>query len=294
MKIDRTRLPTPGDPRPFIFPPIEKSTLENGLGVWTVRHTAVPVVTLLLLTRRGAADDPDDKEGLAALTVDMLDEGSDGRSAIEMHEALARIGAAARLRHRLRRGAAWHHDPQPVCRPTRCPCSRMVVRPSLTEAISRVCGSSGCTGSPSSAICRAPVADRTFARLLFGTTRMATRRSAPSAARTRCRWTTFRHSTRIVLRPSEATLVAVGDCHARENRAVRPRRVSDWSGEARSAHAAAAPTPQPPRLARRAQRAASQSELASAMWRWLGIRPTTTRSWRRTWCSAASSSAAST
>ena len=47
----------------------------------------------MLLVRRGAADDPPGKDGLAALTVDMLDEGSGGRSAIEMHEALARLGA---------------------------------------------------------------------------------------------------------------------------------------------------------------------------------------------------------
>jgi len=53
----------------------------------------VPVVTLMLMVRRGAADDPAGKEGLAALTVDMLDEGSGGRSAIQMHEALATIGA---------------------------------------------------------------------------------------------------------------------------------------------------------------------------------------------------------
>ncbi len=58
-----------------------------------MRHTSIPVVTLMLLVRRGAADDPPGKEGLAALTVDMLDEGSGGRSAIEMHEALARLGA---------------------------------------------------------------------------------------------------------------------------------------------------------------------------------------------------------
>ncbi len=47
----------------------------------------------MLLLRRGSADDPPGLDGLAALTVDMLDEGSGGRSAIDFHEALARIGA---------------------------------------------------------------------------------------------------------------------------------------------------------------------------------------------------------
>ena len=93
MKVDRSRLPVAGPAPPFHFPQIDKSSLPSGLRVWTVRHPSVPVVTLMLLVRRGAADDPPDKEGLAAITLDMLDEGSGGRSAIEMHEALARLGA---------------------------------------------------------------------------------------------------------------------------------------------------------------------------------------------------------
>src|SRR3954468_11829949 len=48
---------------------------------------------MMLLTRRGSADDPPGREGLAALTADMLDEGSGERTAIEMHESLARLGA---------------------------------------------------------------------------------------------------------------------------------------------------------------------------------------------------------
>src|SRR6202521_654928 len=93
MKVDRSRFPDVGPARPFRFPQIDKSSLPSGLRVWTVRHPSIPVVTLMLLVRRGAVDDPSDKEGLAAITLDMLDEGSGGRSAIEMHEALARLGA---------------------------------------------------------------------------------------------------------------------------------------------------------------------------------------------------------
>lgn len=91
--VDRSRLP---DLRPvprFAFPAIHKSSLANGLGVWSVRHEAVPLVGFLLIIRRGAADDPRGQEGLAALTADMLDEGTGPWSAIEVHQELARIGA---------------------------------------------------------------------------------------------------------------------------------------------------------------------------------------------------------
>jgi zinc protease len=53
----------------------------------------VPIVAFMLLVRRGASSDPPGKDGLAAVSADMLDEGSGDRSAIEMHEALALLGA---------------------------------------------------------------------------------------------------------------------------------------------------------------------------------------------------------
>jgi zinc protease len=93
LTADRSRLPEPGPARAFRFPPVEKSVLPSGLRVWTVRHPQVPVVSLILLVARGAASDPPRQDGLAAITADMLDEGSGDRSAIQMHEALARLGA---------------------------------------------------------------------------------------------------------------------------------------------------------------------------------------------------------
>ena len=93
MTITRARLPEPGPSPPYTFPAIQKSTLPNGLRLWTVRHSQVPIVAFMLLVRRGAAFDPAGKEGLAAVTADMLDEGSGNRSAIDMHEAIARLGA---------------------------------------------------------------------------------------------------------------------------------------------------------------------------------------------------------
>jgi len=93
LKADRSQLPVPGPGRPFTLPAVEKTTLPNGLRVWTARHSQIPLVSCVLLVARGASADPFGKDGLAALTADMLDEGSGTRSAIEMHEALARLGA---------------------------------------------------------------------------------------------------------------------------------------------------------------------------------------------------------
>ena len=80
-------------PRLFTFRRSKSPRCRTDCASGPCRHPSIPVVTLMLLVRRGAADDPVGKEGLAAITVDMLDEGSGDRSAIEIHEALARLGA---------------------------------------------------------------------------------------------------------------------------------------------------------------------------------------------------------
>ena len=91
--VDRSRLPVPGPDPAFRFPAFEQHRLRGGLRVWTVEQRALPVVSFLVLVPSGAAADPAGLEGLAALTADLLDEGSDGRSAIEVQETLARIGS---------------------------------------------------------------------------------------------------------------------------------------------------------------------------------------------------------
>jgi zinc protease len=50
------------------------------------------MVSLALVLPAGSASDPHHRPGLASLAADMLDEGSGDRSALEIQEALARIG----------------------------------------------------------------------------------------------------------------------------------------------------------------------------------------------------------
>jgi predicted Zn-dependent peptidase len=67
--------------------------LSNGLDVRAVAHRNVPVVAAVLLVPGGTAADPAERPGLAAFTADLLDEGSGGKSAIEVSDLLARYGA---------------------------------------------------------------------------------------------------------------------------------------------------------------------------------------------------------
>ncbi|HXH06907.1 MAG TPA: pitrilysin family protein [Vicinamibacterales bacterium] len=93
MAADRSRLPALGPEPAFRFPAIAKARIDGGLDCWTIEHHAVPVVVFLLLLPVGAAADPPDRPGLAALVGDMLDEGAGALDALEFHDALARAGA---------------------------------------------------------------------------------------------------------------------------------------------------------------------------------------------------------
>ncbi len=91
--VDRSRLPVPGPDPVLRFPEVSRRRLANGLRICTVEHRGVPVLSFALLLSSGSAADPFDKPGLAALTADMLDEGSGSRTALDIEDALSSMGA---------------------------------------------------------------------------------------------------------------------------------------------------------------------------------------------------------
>jgi len=93
MIDDRFTLPTPGPPATVSFPPVSRTSLPNGLGIWSVAHASVPVVSCALVLNRGTAGDPPDRPGLASLVASLAIESAGQRDAIALADALARMGA---------------------------------------------------------------------------------------------------------------------------------------------------------------------------------------------------------
>lgn len=94
-------LPKPKPDPKFSLPPIQRRRLSNGLEVLVVEHHELPLVQMNLVFKTGGAADPLEKAGLASLTADMLDEGTRQRSALEISDALASIGAQLAI------GSGW-------------------------------------------------------------------------------------------------------------------------------------------------------------------------------------------
>jgi zinc protease len=88
------RAPRPLPAREVKFPPYEIRTISNGMQVVTVLHHEQPAVTMRLLVRAGAAQDPERKHGVASLTASLLDQGTSTRSAQQIADQIDSIGGA--------------------------------------------------------------------------------------------------------------------------------------------------------------------------------------------------------
>ncbi len=92
MSVDRRTLPVPDPPPGIRFPDLTRSELAPGLRLLTVERRELPLVCLLWLWHAGTSADTPDAPGLAALTADLLDEGTRALTMSALHEALAGIG----------------------------------------------------------------------------------------------------------------------------------------------------------------------------------------------------------
>jgi len=226
--VDRSRLPAPGAAHPFIFPPIQKSVLSCGLGLWTVTHAGLPLVSFLLLLRSGSACDPGGQEGLAALTVDMLDEGSGSRSAIQMHEELARLGAQFDTDIGSDAAALTITALSRFADRALALLADMVARPALLEAdVHRVRQLRLHRLMQLRDVPNA-VADRTFIRLLYGSHPYGHTPIGHEHTLAVLGVDDVRSFHARMIRPPVATLLAVGDCDHGEIERLAAAAFSGW------------------------------------------------------------------
>ena len=88
-------MPAPGAPRAFHFPEPASKTLSNGLRVFVVTDRSQPAVAArLVLLSAGTIQDPAGMPGVAAMTANMLTQGTEKRSAQEIAEAIDFVGGS--------------------------------------------------------------------------------------------------------------------------------------------------------------------------------------------------------
>src|SRR6266581_3693945 len=90
---DRSKLPAAGTPPDARFPAIARATLPNGLKIMLAERHSIPQVNMTLLVDAGYAADQFATPGTASLTLDMLDEGTKTRTALQISDTLSQLGA---------------------------------------------------------------------------------------------------------------------------------------------------------------------------------------------------------
>jgi zinc protease len=76
------------------LPPFRKVTLPNGLTLLLMEQHEVPLVSFRIVVRAGGVADPEGREGLALLTAELLQRGTDRRTADQIASELDSIGGS--------------------------------------------------------------------------------------------------------------------------------------------------------------------------------------------------------
>ncbi len=92
-KLNRKEQPPMGAEAEVKFPAVNEFTLSNGLKVSFVQRKAVPVVNMSLMVDAGYAADQFGLPGLASLTGKMLTEGTKTKTALQISDMQADMGA---------------------------------------------------------------------------------------------------------------------------------------------------------------------------------------------------------
>ncbi len=87
--------PPPATPlRPMQFPPFQETRLSNGARLILVENHELPIVSLSFAFPAGSRYDPRGKEGLAALTAELLTKGTPSRTADQIAATIEGVGGS--------------------------------------------------------------------------------------------------------------------------------------------------------------------------------------------------------
>lgn len=76
------------------MPTIWSANLDNGMALYGIENTELPLVNFQLSIKGGHTLDPDLKAGVASLMADLMNEGTQSKTAAELEEAIGLLGSS--------------------------------------------------------------------------------------------------------------------------------------------------------------------------------------------------------
>lgn len=91
--VDRTKLPEPGASPDVQFPNIQRAELSNGMKIILAERKSIPTVNFIMMFDAGYSSDIFTYPGNASMAMNMLDEGTKTKDALQINEELQLLGA---------------------------------------------------------------------------------------------------------------------------------------------------------------------------------------------------------
>ncbi len=244
---DRSTAPVPGAAPVLTLPAVQQTRLSNGLGLRLVEMHEVPVVRIALVLRNGAAADPSGKPGVASLTAAMLDEGAGNRSALEVSDEAAFLGAS------LATGSSYDASfvtvGVPVARiePALALLADVALRPTFPTADLERLRTELLTNMLQTRDNPAAIATLAFPRLLYGTTHRygAAENGTPESVKALTA-DDLRAFHEAQYRPDAAQLIVVGDVKLDGVLPLLERAFGGWSASGAAPTSVAVPEARQP------------------------------------------------
>ena len=227
------------------LPPAAERRLANGMRLVVVEQHELPLADFALVVGAGSESDPAGREGLATMTAALLDEGTAGRTALQIADQTSFLGVA------LDAGAGWDasevtlHTPVDRLDSALALMADVVVRPSFPVREFERVRRERLTGLLQLRDRAPAIADRAFAQTVFGAAHPYARPGGGTEASTRALTRAdVQQFYAAHWRPNAATLVVVGDVRADDVARRVERAFAAWRPAAVPAVVApAAPAP---------------------------------------------------
>jgi zinc protease len=229
---DRSRAPAPGPAPSVTLPPVQTARLSNGLRVQLVEMHEVPLVKIGLVVPAGAAEDPTGKFGVANLTAAMLDEGAGTRSALEIAEEVAYLGATLTTASSYDSSSVTAGVPVARIEPTLALMADVVMHPTFPAAELERLRTEILTGMLQARDNPEAIATLAFPRLLYGTAhRYGTAENGTPESVKAIAVDDLRAFYRTRYRPDTSTLIVVGDVTKDQAVPMLERAFGGWTAE---------------------------------------------------------------
>jgi len=97
-RIDRSKMPPIGPDPEVTIPEPWTDSLSNGIKIWGIKHSELPLVQYTLVIEGGRLLDTPEKAGLANMVAVMMNEGTKNKTPEELEDAIGLIGASIYVR----------------------------------------------------------------------------------------------------------------------------------------------------------------------------------------------------